>query len=74
MFHTKVVEKIKTHILFSNFFWKSCHLWDSGEKYCRPRHATDDNIIRLMHTVCWITKATYTLRMKYLLLFHDNSG
>jgi len=28
MFHTKVVEKIKTHILRSvTFFWKSCHFW-----------------------------------------------
>jgi len=26
MFHTKVVEKIKTHVLYSvTFFWNSCH-------------------------------------------------
>ena len=30
MFHTKAVEKIKSHILCSvTFFWKSCRLWDS---------------------------------------------
>jgi len=29
MFQTKVVEKIKTHILCSqHLFQKSCHLWD----------------------------------------------
>jgi hypothetical protein len=38
MFHTKVVEKIKTHILCSiTCFWKSCHLWDNVEKYGRAR-------------------------------------
>jgi len=29
MFQTKVVEKIKTHILWPTFFRKSCHLWDN---------------------------------------------
>jgi len=33
MFQTKVVEKIKTHILCSiTFFRKSCSLWDNVEK------------------------------------------
>jgi hypothetical protein len=33
MFQTKVVGKIKTHILCSvTFFRKSCRLWDNGEK------------------------------------------
>jgi len=33
MFQTKVVEKIKTHILGSVFvFQKSWHLWDNVEK------------------------------------------
>jgi len=43
----KVVEKIKTHILFSIyflFFRKSCRLWDNVEKFCRDKQATDDNI------------------------------
>jgi hypothetical protein len=30
------------------------------EKYCRARHAVDDNIIRRMRFACWITKATDT--------------
>jgi len=34
MFQTKVVEKIKTHILCSTTFsLKSCYLWDNVEKY-----------------------------------------
>jgi len=45
MFQTKVVEKIKTHILCSiTFFRKTCRLWDNVEKkYCRAGQATDDN-------------------------------
>ena len=36
MFQTKVVEKIKAHILCSvTFLRKSCRLWDSVEKYGR---------------------------------------
>jgi hypothetical protein len=53
MFETKVVEKIKTHILCSiMFFQKSCRLWDNVEKYGRARQATDDNIIRRMRFAC----------------------
>ena len=45
MFQTKVVEKIKTHILCSvTFFRKSCRLWDNVEKYCTAGQATDDNM------------------------------
>ena len=49
MFRTKVVEKIKTHILCSvTHFRKSRCLWDNVEKYCRAGQATDDNITRRM--------------------------
>jgi len=45
MFQTKVVEKIKTHILFSvTFFRKSCRLWDNVEKCCRAGQDRDDNM------------------------------
>ena len=45
MFQTKVVEKIKTHILCSvTFFRKSYRLWDNVEKYCTAGQATDDNM------------------------------
>jgi hypothetical protein len=75
MFQTKVVGKIKTHILCSiTFFRKSCRLWDNVEKYGRARQATDDNIIRRMRFACRITKATDTQYVAaYLLLFHGNN-
>jgi hypothetical protein len=64
MFQTKVVEKIKTHILCSiTFFWKS----DNVEKYGRARQAKDDNIIQCMCFGCWITKATNT-HSEYVIL------
>jgi len=45
MFQTKVVEKIKTHILCPIiFFRKSFSLWHNVEKYCREEQATDDNM------------------------------
>jgi len=45
MFQTKVVEKIKTHILWSiTFFRKSCSLWDNVGKYGRAGQATYGNI------------------------------
>jgi hypothetical protein len=79
MFWTKVVEKNKTHFVFSNFFLfffrKWCRLWDNVGKYGRDRQATDDNIIRHKQVTCWITNASGTLRVcKYLLLFHGNNG
>jgi len=55
MFQTKVVEKMKTHILCSAaFFLKSCHLWENVEKYGRARDATDENGIRCLCFACWI--------------------
>ena len=45
MFQTKVVEKIKTHILCSvTFPRKSCRLWDNVGKYGRAGQATDDSV------------------------------
>jgi len=44
MFQTKVVEKIKTHILCSvTCFRKSCHLWDNVGKYSRAGQVTDND-------------------------------
>ena len=65
MFQTKVVEKIKTHILCSvTFCRKSCRLWDNVEKYDRARQVADDNIMGRMRIACWITKAaTHTQNM-----------
>jgi len=45
MFHTEVVEKIKTRILCSiTLFQKACHIWDNVEKYCRAGQTTGDNM------------------------------
>jgi hypothetical protein len=41
MFHTKVVDKIKIHILYLiTFLQKSCRLWDNVEKYGGAVEAT----------------------------------
>jgi hypothetical protein len=65
MFQTNIVEKIKTHILYSItffFFRKSCLLWECM-KTLHYRTGHNDNIIRRMCFACWITKATNTLRI-----------
>jgi hypothetical protein len=68
MFQTKVVEKIKIHILCSiTFFQKSCRLWDNVRKYGTARQATDYNITQRMRFACWITKATDT-HSEYVIL------
>jgi len=52
MSQTKVVEKIKTHILCSvTSIQKSYRLWDNVEKYCRAGQATDDNMV---HAHCML--------------------
>jgi len=46
MFQTKVIDKIKTHFVFSNFFFsfrKSRRLWDNVEKYFKAGQSTDNN-------------------------------
>jgi hypothetical protein len=72
MFRTKVVDKIKTHILCSvTFFQKSCHLWDNVEKYGTARQVTDDNIIRYRK---YARIEMHTHIIYYLLHFHGNSS
>jgi len=59
MFQTKVVEKMKTHFVVSNFFFrKSCRLWGNVEKYCRA--GRPQMAIWRMRFGCWIPKATST--------------
>ena len=59
MFQIKVVDKIKTHILYSIVFpRKSCRLRDNAEKCGRAREAADDDTIWRISVVCWISKAT----------------
>jgi len=47
MFQTKVVEKIRIHILRSmNVFRESCRLCYNVEKYDRSKYTTDENMER----------------------------
>ena len=64
----KVVEKSKTYFMISNFFRKSCLIWDNVEKYGRAEQATDDNRIRRMPYACCITKATDTVSAYAILI------
>jgi hypothetical protein len=50
-------ENQNTHFVFSNFFLKSCRLWDV-EKYCRAGQASMTTW--RMRIACWIPKATNT--------------
>ena len=53
LFQTKVVEKIKTHILCSINFSTIVSFLDNVEKYSKAGEATDDNILRRMHITRW---------------------
>ena len=68
MSQTKAVEKIKTHLMFSNYFpEKSYRFLDNAEKCGRVGQAKDDNITQRMHFACRITKATDT-HSEYVIL------
>jgi hypothetical protein len=57
MFQTKIVEKIKTHILCSvTFFRKSFRLRDNVKKYGRGRQVRDDN---MTHAHCAVDTEGY---------------
>ena len=46
MFQIKLVEKIKTHIVYSaTFFRKSCRLGDNLEKFWGARESADGNMV-----------------------------
>jgi hypothetical protein len=51
MFQTNILEKTETHLMFSDFFQKPCHLWDDVEKQCRVEQATDDSVV---HAHCML--------------------
>jgi len=65
MFQTKVVEKIKTRFVFSNFFPESCAVYDIMWKNIvepdRPQK------IWRMRISCWIPKAT-NIHSQYVIL------
>jgi hypothetical protein len=61
MFHTKVVEKMKTHFVFKNFLFFENRgvyeiMWKNSVEPDRPQTA-----IWRMRIACWIPKATNTL-------------
>jgi hypothetical protein len=65
MFQTRVVEKIKTHILCSvTFFRESCRLWDNVDNIVERGPQTT---IWRMLIACWVTKATNILS-EYVIL------
>jgi len=55
-------ESQNARFMSSNFFFrKSWRLWGNVEKYCRARHATDDNMV---HVHCILsTLQTHTQNM-----------
>ena len=68
MFHIKVVQRIKTHILCSiTFPPKSCRLGHTVGKCDRVTQATDGNIVQRMRFACWIPKPTET-HSEYVIL------
>ena len=66
MFHTKLLEKIRTNILCSltppppHPRPKSCRLCDNVERHGREVEGTDDNKTRRKRIACWTPKATHT--------------
>jgi hypothetical protein len=70
MFETKVVEKIKTHILFSvTLFRKPCGLRDSVEKYGKAGKAAVDN---MAHAHCMLDTYGYKCTLIFLMLLSSN--
>ena len=46
MFHTKVLEAIKTRYIFNKFFlFENRAVYETGEKCCRAGQATDENLV-----------------------------
>jgi len=59
----RLLETIKTHILFSiTFSLKSCRLWDNVGKYGTAIQTTEGNRICSMRFACWIPNVTDTCR------------
>jgi len=67
MFQTKVVEKIKTHILCSwTFFSENLTIYEIVWKNMVEPDRTQTTIWRMLYA-CWITKATDT-RSEYVIV------
>jgi hypothetical protein len=74
VFQRNVVEKIKTHILYSILFFANRAFYKiMWKKYCRAWQATDDN---MAHAHCMLNTEAYKYIqvVQYLLLFYCNNG
>ena len=72
IFHTNVVETIKTHIVYSTtFFRKPCSV-RYKEKECTARQATDDKGAHALHAG-YLRPQTLSQNI-YVLLYHGNNG
>jgi len=58
MFKTKVVEKTKTHFMFSNCFPKCYRIKDNVDKCSRAGQVTDNSVMEQMRFAYWITTTT----------------
>jgi hypothetical protein len=67
MSQTKIVEKIKTHILRLIFFFENRAVWDNVENYDMAGQATDSNIIWRLQIAWCVAKATDT-QSEYVML------
>ena len=67
LYETKVIEKIKIHILCSKYVFRKSRRLYNVEKYGTSRQAKDYNIKGCMRLACWITKATET-HSEYVIL------
>jgi hypothetical protein len=77
MFQTRFLEIIKTYFIYNKLLFKHPAVYDIMWKNCRTRQATDDNIIRCMHTACLIINTkiqTLAQNIKYVFLSHCNTG
>ena len=69
-FRQKVVEIIRTHLLYSVIFfllWKLCRLWNNLEKYSTARQTISSDIIWRTLIACSKIKAT-NLHSEYVIL------
>ena len=74
IFRIKVVEKMKTCIPISFFFFENRAVYEIiWEKYGRAGEATDNDITRCMRCVCWVAKSTKRQYSLYLLLVRCNN-
>jgi len=66
MFQVKVVEKFKTHILYSvKLFRISCRLWDNVEKFSRSGNSIADNMAQAR---CILDKQGYNHAIRVLFI------